>query len=634
MLNGAGNRRITDFVRRGGAYIGFCAGGYYGAARCEFEVGHPERGMEVVGSRELAFFPGTCRGGAFKGFRYASESGARAVRLGVRKDAFGGLEEALENFRSYYNGGGVFVDAATMTEQGVEVLASYDEELDVEGGEGNAALVYCKVGAGGVILTGPHPEFAAVNLEPHPDVDGYATLIEALAEDDDHRTRFLKACLTKLGLQVNPDNTSIPSLSKIHLSALDPQDVGGLLTSLSSIITKNEAGEELVRGENDTFHLEHTDTRWSVNDLESTLEATHISTTSSSDSHKDTKATLDPARAAAIDGLVDHNRTLKTIVPHESAWPEPKETPYFNHADFYSSLLAFRRRESDAYEWGAHLLYGEVVTSTNTLLEKNPSLLSHLPTGFTLAATTQLAGRGRGTNVWIAPPGCMIFSTVINHPAHLAQSRPVVFIQYLVAIAIVEAVRSYDGALYSDLPVKLKWPNDVYAQDPVAPWKDAAKKEANYVKIGGILTNCAYSNGAYQMVVGVGLNTTNGKPTTSLDAVLAKFSQRHNLPPFRIERLLARLLTRFESLYREFVRSGFTRDMEERYYDNWLHSNQMVTLEAEGGIKAKVVGITRDWGLLRAQEVGFDGRPTGRIWALQSDENSFDFWKGLVKRKL
>lgn len=635
MLNGAGNRRISDFVRRGGAYMGFCAGGYYGAARCEFEIGHPDRGMEVIGSRELAFFPGTCRGGAFKGFKYASESGAKAVKVKVMEKAFeGAAGEGLEDFVTYFNGGGVFVDAGKMGDQGIEVLASFADELDVDGGEGEAAVVYCKVGSGGVILTGPHPEFAAVNLEPHPDVQGYDKLTEALAQDDDKRTSFLKACLTKLGLDINTDNTSIPSLSKIHLSALDPQEVGGLLTFLNSVITKDENGEELIKGENDTFHVEHADTRWSIKDLQSTLEATHIS--SAADDQKDTKTKLDPARAAAIDGLIDHNRTLKTIVPHESAWPEPKETPYFNHADYYSSLVSFRRRESDAYEWGAHLLYGEVVTSTNTLLEKNPSLLTHLPTGFTMAATTQIAGRGRGTNVWIAPPGCMIFSTVINHPAHLAQSRPVVFIQYLAAIAIVEAVRTYDGgAAYSDLPVKLKWPNDVYAQDPENPWKDAAtKKEANYVKIGGILTNCAYSNGAYQMVVGVGLNTTNGKPTTSLDAVLAKFSQRHNLPPFRIERLLARLLTRFESLYREFVRNGFTREMEERYYDNWLHTNQMVTLEAEGGVKARIVGITRDWGLLRAQEVGFDGRPTGRLWALQSDENSFDFWRGLVKRKL
>lgn len=477
--------------------------------------------------------------------------------------------------------------------------------------------------------------FAAVNLVTQPDVEGYDKLIEVLAADDEHRTNFLKACLTKLDLQVNHENTSIPSLSKIHLSALDPQDVGGLLTSLDPIITKDDAGEELIQGENDTFHIEHTDSRWSVTDLRSALVSTY----------DDSKAAkYDPARAAAVDGLVDYNLVPKTIVPHDDAWPEPKETPYFHHGDYFSSLQEFRRRcEPDAYKWGDVLLYGEVVTSTNTLLEKNPKLLSRLSTGFTMAATTQVAGRGRGTNVWLAPPGCTIFSTVVNHPAHLAQSRPVVFVQYLAAIAIVEAVRDYDGrgggsgrgGAYAELPVRLKWPNDVYAQDPERPWRDEARKQANWVKIGGILTNCAYSAGNYQMVVGVGLNTTNGRPTTSLDALLSAFATSTTKPPpFRTERLLARLVARFEALYREFVRAGFTRAMEERYYAAWLHSGQVVTLEAEGGATARVVGITRDWGLLRAMEVGPDGRDTGRTWALQSDENSFDFWKGLVKRKI
>jgi len=58
----------------------------------------------------------------------------------------------------YYNGGGVFVDAETMKDEGVEVLASYSDELDVDGGKGKAAVVYCKVAEGATILTGPHPE--------------------------------------------------------------------------------------------------------------------------------------------------------------------------------------------------------------------------------------------------------------------------------------------------------------------------------------------------------------------------------------------------------------------------------------------------------------------------------------------
>ena len=44
--------------------------------------------------------------------------------------------------------------------------------------------------------------------------------------------------------------------------------------------------------------------------------------------------------------------------------------------------------------------------------------------------------------------------------------------------------------------------------------------------------------------------------------------------------------------------------------------------------------ITRNWGLLVAEELGWEDRPTGRTWELQSDANSFDFFKGLVKRKI
>lgn len=152
-LNGEGNGRISQYVHRGGAYLGLCAGGYYGSSRCEFEVGN--RLMEVVGSRELAFFPGTCRGCAFKGFVYHSEAGARAVSLNADKEAFsaGTIPTA---FRSYYNGGGVYVDASKYADRGVEVLASYADPLDVDGGD--AAVVYCKIGDGGVVLTGPHPE--------------------------------------------------------------------------------------------------------------------------------------------------------------------------------------------------------------------------------------------------------------------------------------------------------------------------------------------------------------------------------------------------------------------------------------------------------------------------------------------
>lgn len=129
--------------------------------------------------------------------------------------------------------------------------------------------------------------------------------------------------------------------------------------------------------------------------------------------------------------------------------------------------------------------------------------------------------------------------------------------------------------------------------------------------------------------MGVGLNTANAAPTTSLNSLLP-----NNLAPFTLEKLLARVLTAFENIYKSFIRTGFDRKLEEKYYSLWLHSEQIVTLEAEGGVRARVLGITRDWGMLKVEELGWEDRPTGKIWQLQSDSNSFDFFKGLLRRKL
>jgi len=160
-LNGAGNRRIAQFVRNGGRYLGLCAGGYYGCKSCEFEVG--DKTMEVIGDRELAFYPGICRGGAFPGFVYHSEAGARAAGIEVVKEALS-IGNVPGTFRSYYNGGGVFVDAPLLADKGVEVLANYTEKLNVDAGEGAAAVVYCKVGSGAAVLTGPHPEYVLFSI--------------------------------------------------------------------------------------------------------------------------------------------------------------------------------------------------------------------------------------------------------------------------------------------------------------------------------------------------------------------------------------------------------------------------------------------------------------------------------------
>lgn len=91
---------------------------------------------------------------------------------------------------------------------------------------------------------------------------------------------------------------------------------------------------------------------------------------------------------------------------------------------------------------------------------RNTQLLRRLPLGFTATATIQVAGRGRGSNVWVSPAGSLVFSTVIRHPVSLLTHAPVIFLQYLAALAVVEGIKTYDVG-FKDIPVKLKWPNDI-----------------------------------------------------------------------------------------------------------------------------------------------------------------------------
>lgn len=473
---------------------------------------------------------------------------------------------------------------------------------------------------------------------------------EALVADDTLRLAFLKACLRKLGLEVNEQEQATPTLTPIYMSSSQPLAIAALRASLYQHATDiNDAA--YLQAETDTFRISNPESTLAlVETTEAALEALSRTTTSGTSRSKSRQAS---------DQIVDHSTLVKDLIPCSSAWPSPTTTPFFNHPAYFTALAAYYAATPahilapDQRTTGTHVLYGEVVTSTSTLLESNPALTSLLPTGTTLTATTQLSGRGRGANVWVSPAGSLMFSTVLRHPLALGARAPVVFVQYLAALAVAEGVRCYglptsaaggdaddpeSARAYAALPVRLKWPNDIYALDPARGPAADPRDSASYVKIGGVLVNSSYAGGDYTLVVGVGLNVSNALPTTSLDALLLAASRRtaaRAAPPFALERLLARIVTKLAELYATFVCDGFAGGLERLYYTHWLHTGQVVTLETEGGARARIKGVTTDWGLLLAEELaGPEDRGTGRMFALQTDSNSFDFFKGLLKRKV
>ena len=141
---------------------------------------------------------------------------------------------------------------------------------------------------------------------------------------------------------------------------MNHMEVSELLENLKEVITV-EDGEEYINGENDTFHIEKHSSRWSFNSLVKSLPIL------GSEKPEDSSQT----DGATEDRILDYNTIIKRVIPHESEWPGGKETPYFNHHAFFANLRRYQQQaSSEAEEFGNVLMYGEVVTSTNTILEK------------------------------------------------------------------------------------------------------------------------------------------------------------------------------------------------------------------------------------------------------------------------
>lgn len=130
------------------------------------------------------------------------------------------------------------------------------------------------------------------------------------------------------------------------------------------------------------------------------------------------------------------------------------------------------------------------------------------------------------------------------------------FVQYLIALAIVESIRSRKG--YENVPLRLKWPNDIYADLP-----DGLKK------VGGLLVNSSFLRDEFLLVVGCGVNLNNPHPTVSINDVITQHNPQ--LRKLEKEDLLAHALVTFEKYYTDFCEKGMGSWFLDKYYSRWLH---------------------------------------------------------------
>eukprot|EP01048_Picozoa_sp_COSAG05_P015618 COSAG05_NODE_1901_length_3856_cov_3.807559_3_plen_258_part_00 len=107
----------------------------------------------------------------------------------------------------------------------------------------------------------------------------------------------------------------------------------------------------------------------------------------------------------------------------------PPEARYFDSAAYFAELG--RRYPCQL------VLYANVLGSTQTLLESHSKLCVAAGNGLVCCAAMQRAGRGRRTNQWESPNGCLMFSFGWQH----TDPTTVVFIQYLFGLALVDSIR-------------------------------------------------------------------------------------------------------------------------------------------------------------------------------------------------
>ncbi|KAI0249778.1 hypothetical protein BJV78DRAFT_1224805 [Lactifluus subvellereus] len=349
------------------------------------------------------------------------------------------------------------------------------------------------------------------------------------------------------------------------------------------------------------------------------------------------RATIDDgarlvAEARETAAASQHMPRVVVVLPPDEL-PPRELMPRFDVEKYFAVLEGVRGNQEasaaadSSWGLGEALFYGEAVTSTQTMLERNPRLLTSLPAPIVSLATFQLAGRGRGSNAWLSPEGCLQFSVLVRAPLSALPAARLVFVQYLVGLAVIHACRhrrvlgSGDGD--RGARVKLKWPNDVYVELP-----------GGEKKVGGILVNTSFSGGNVDIVVGCGIDVCTPSPVTALSALCPPGQQ------LDIETVLALILTEFERLWTTFVRGrGSWAPFEEAYLDAWMHSDQLVTLTTvDPPIPVRIIGITHDHGLLRTipERTGWSRswrHGTDEYVDLRPDGNSFDIMTGLIKAK-
>lgn len=230
------------------------------------------------------------------------------------------------------------------------------------------------------------------------------------------------------------------------------------------------------------------------------------------------------------------------------------------------------------------LRYFQKIDSTNA--EALRWLEDGAPDFSLVIAEEQTAGRGRKDRKWYTPPNCALaFSLILRSPLTSAtrEHPSAVFTRLtaLGALAVSSALR--DGF---DLPVQIKWPNDLLVSRR---------------KIAGVLAESTWSGEHLAAaVIGIGINVAplSIQNQQEFDAPATCVEYEVNRIVSRPE-LLHQVLTSIFEWNKQIFNDTFLETWNERllYREEWVHLIPEADGPTQPPLEAYIIGLEQDGAL-------------------------------------
>jgi len=229
------------------------------------------------------------------------------------------------------------------------------------------------------------------------------------------------------------------------------------------------------------------------------------------------------------------------------------------------------------------VLLQHVTDSTNSQLMRRLQEGQQLTKGSVLVAEAQTAGRGRRGNSWFSPFGANLYFSMYWQLEQGIQAA--MGLSLVIGIAVAEVLEQQFA-----LPIKLKWPNDIYLYDK---------------KLAGILIELAgQSHAQCDLVIGLGLNLNMPQNSTKQISQAWTDLQQHLALPIDRNQLVALLQQQIIQHLYTFEQTGFTAFSAAFNQRDQFHGQAVCLSSGDKQFSGQCRGVDHQGGLQLEQPSG------------------------------